>query len=155
MTAEILDTMAVTVEQNGVLFHANGSKTKFPGFTKAYPSAKEKDNLLPDLAEGDVVDLAKTSPEQHFTMPPARYSEAALIKALEENGVGRPSTYAPTLDTIQRRNYVRVDARKFVPTELGEIVQTIVDDKFPDITDTKFTAQVEHSLDEIEVGDKK
>lgn len=155
MTPEILDTMAVTVEQNGVLFHANGSKTKFPGFTKAYPAAKEKDNLLPDLAEGDVVDLAKTDPEQHFTMPPARYSEAALIKALEENGVGRPSTYAPTLDTIQRRNYVRVDARKFVPTELGEIVQNIVDDKFPDITDTKFTAQVEHSLDEIEVGDKK
>ncbi|MCK8616998.1 type I DNA topoisomerase [Fructobacillus sp. M158] len=155
MTPEILDTMAVTVEQNGVLFHANGSKTKFPGFTKAYPAAKEKDNLLPDLVEGDVVDLAKTDPEQHFTMPPARYSEAALIKALEENGVGRPSTYAPTLDTIQRRNYVRVDARKFVPTELGEIVQNIVDDKFPDITDTKFTAQVEHSLDEIEVGDEE
>jgi DNA topoisomerase I len=155
MTPEILDTLAVTVEQNGVLFHANGSKTKFAGFTKAYPSAKEKDNLLPDLAEGDEVDLAKTNPEQHFTMPPARYTEAALIKALEENGVGRPSTYAPTLDTIQRRNYVRVDARKFVPTELGEIVQTIVEDKFPDITDTKFTAQVEHSLDEIEVGDKK
>lgn len=155
MTPEVLDTLAVTVEQNGVLFHANGSKTKFAGFTKAYPAAKEKDNLLPDLAEGDEVDLAKTNPEQHFTMPPARYTEAALIKALEENGVGRPSTYAPTLDTIQRRNYVRVDARKFVPTELGEIVQTIVEDKFPDITDTKFTAQVENSLDEIEIGDKK
>ncbi|CAK8053833.1 type I DNA topoisomerase [Eupransor demetentiae] len=155
MTPEVLDTMAVTIEQNGVLFHANGSKTKFPGFTKAYPAAKQKDNALPDLAEGDQVSLAKTNPEQHFTMPPARYSEAALIKALEENGVGRPSTYAPTLDTIQRRNYVRLDARKFVPTELGEIVQNIVEEKFPDITNTKFTAQVEHELDEIEVGDEQ
>ncbi|MDF7637265.1 type I DNA topoisomerase [Leuconostocaceae bacterium ESL0958] len=155
MTPEILDTMAVTVEQNGVLFHANGSQTKFPGFTKAYQAAKQKDNKLPALKEGDQVSLEKIDPEQHFTMPPARYSEAALIKALEENGVGRPSTYAPTLDTIQRRNYVRVDARKFVPTELGEIVQTIVEDKFPDITDTKFTASVESSLDEIEVGEKK
>ncbi|CAH1853920.1 type I DNA topoisomerase [Convivina praedatoris] len=155
MTPEILDTMAVTIEQNGVLFHANGSKTKFPGFTKAYPAAKEKDNALPALAVGDLVGLAKSDPQQHFTMPPARYTEAALIKALEENGVGRPSTYAPTLDTIQRRNYVRIDARKFVPTELGEIVQNIVEDKFPDITNTKFTAQVEHELDEIEVGDEQ
>lgn len=155
MTPEILDTMAVTIEQNEVLFRANGSKTKFQGFTKAYPSAKEKDNALPDLTEGDVVKLANTNPEQHFTLPPARYSEAALIKALEENGVGRPSTYAPTLDTIQRRNYVRIDARKFVPTELGEIVQTIVEESCPDITNMKFTASVERELDEVEVGDKR
>lgn len=155
MTPEILDTMAVTIEQNGVIFRANGSKTKFQGFTKAYPSAKEKDNALPDLAEGDRVKLANINPEQHFTLPPARYSEAALIKALEENGVGRPSTYAPTLDTIQRRNYVRIDARKFVPTELGEIVQTIVENSFPDVTNMKFTARVEHELDEIETGDKQ
>ncbi|CAM3177540.1 type I DNA topoisomerase [Leuconostoc rapi] len=155
MTPEILDTMAVTIEQNGVIFRANGSKTKFQGFTKAYPAAKEKDNALPDLAEGDQVKLANISPEQHFTLPPARYSEAALIKALEENGVGRPSTYAPTLDTIQRRNYVRIDARKFVPTELGEIVQTIVENSFPDVTNMKFTARVEHELDEIETGDKQ
>ena len=155
MTPEILDTMAVTIEQNGVIFRANGSKTKFQGFTKAYPAAKEKDNALPDLAEGDRVKLANINPEQHFTLPPARYSEAALIKALEENGVGRPSTYAPTLDTIQRRNYVRIDARKFVPTELGEIVQTIVENSFPDVTNMKFTARVEHELDEIETGDKQ
>ncbi|TOZ06252.1 type I DNA topoisomerase [Leuconostoc pseudomesenteroides] len=155
MTPEILDTMAVTIEQNGVIFRANGSKTKFQGFTKAYPAAKVKDNALPDLNSGDKVKLAKTDPQQHFTLPPARYTEAALIKALEENGVGRPSTYAPTLDTIQRRNYVRIDARKFVPTELGEIVQTIVEDSFPDVTNTKFTAAVEHELDEVETGDKK
>ncbi|MBZ5953508.1 type I DNA topoisomerase [Leuconostoc gelidum subsp. gasicomitatum] len=154
MTPEILDTMAVTIEQNNVVFRANGSKTKFQGFTKAYPAAKEKDNALPDLSVGDKVKLTNTNPEQHFTLPPARYSEAALIKALEENGVGRPSTYAPTLDTIQRRNYVRIDARKFVPTELGEIVQTIVEESFPDITDTHFTASIEHELDEVEVGDK-
>ncbi|MBZ6002719.1 type I DNA topoisomerase [Leuconostoc gelidum subsp. aenigmaticum] len=154
MTPEILDTMAVTIEQNDVVFRANGSKTKFQGFTKAYPAAKEKDNALPDLSVGDKVKLTNTNPEQHFTLPPARYSEAALIKALEENGVGRPSTYAPTLDTIQRRNYVRIDARKFVPTELGEIVQTIVEESFPDITDTHFTASIEHELDEVEIGDK-
>jgi len=154
MTPEILDTMAVTIEQNNVVFRANGSKTKFQGFTKAYPAAKEKDNTLPDLSVGDKVKLTNTNPEQHFTLPPARYSEAALIKALEENGVGRPSTYAPTLDTIQRRNYVRIDARKFVPTELGEIVQTIVEESFPDITDTHFTASIEHELDEVEIGDK-
>lgn len=155
MTPEILDTMAVTIEQNGVIFRANGSKTKFQGFTKAYPAAKEKDNTLPDLVEGDQIKLATIHPEQHFTLPPARYSEATLIKALEENGVGRPSTYAPTLDTIQRRNYVRIDARKFVPTELGEIVQTIVENSFPDVTNMKFTARVEHELDEIEIGDKQ
>ncbi|WEV55110.1 type I DNA topoisomerase [Leuconostocaceae bacterium ESL0723] len=155
MTPEVLDTMSVNIEQNGVMFRANGSKTKFPGFTKAYPAAKLKDNPLPELNEGDQVQMVKTDPEQHFTLPPARYSEAALIKALEENGVGRPSTYAPTLDTIQRRNYVRIDARKFVPTELGEVVQNIVDDKFPDITNTKFTADVEHELDEIEVGEER
>ncbi|GEK60518.1 type I DNA topoisomerase [Leuconostoc citreum] len=154
MTPEILDTMAVTITQNGVLFRANGSKTKFPGFTKAYPAAKEKDNTLPHLEEGDQVKIEQTDPEQHFTQPPARYSEAALIKALEENGVGRPSTYAPTLETIQKRNYVRLDARKFVPTELGEIVQTIVEESFPDVTNTQFTARIEHELDEVEVGAK-
>ncbi|MFT8841011.1 type I DNA topoisomerase [Leuconostoc citreum] len=154
MTPEILDTMAVTITQNSVLFRANGSKTKFPGFTKAYPAAKEKDNTLPHLEEGDQVKIEQTDPEQHFTQPPARYSEAALIKVLEENGVGRPSTYAPTLETIQKRNYVRLDARKFVPTELGEIVQTIVEESFPDVTNTQFTARIEHELDEVEVGAK-
>ncbi|MGX7051465.1 type I DNA topoisomerase [Leuconostoc palmae] len=154
MTPEVLDTMAVSIEQNGVIFRANGSKTKFPGFTKAYPAAKEKDNVLPNLNVGDEINLENTSADQHFTQPPARYSEAALIKALEENGVGRPSTYAPTLDTIQRRNYVRIDAKKFVPTELGEVVQTIVGEYFPDVVNMKFTAQIEHELDEVETGNK-
>lgn len=152
MTPEILDTMAVTIEQNGVMFRANGSKTKFAGFTKAYPAAKKKDNKLPELAVGDLVQMAKTSPEQHFTQPPARYTEAALVKALEENGVGRPSTYAATIETIQKRGYVRIDAKKFVPTELGELVQNTVQEFFPDVTNIKFTAQVETDLDNVENG---
>ena len=152
MTPEILDTMAVTIEQNGVMFRANGSKTKFAGFTKAYPAAKEKDNKLPELAVGDLVQMAKTSPEQHFTQPPARYTEAALVKALEENGVGRPSTYAATIETIQKRGYVRIDVKKFVPTELGELVQNTVQEFFPDVTNIKFTAQVENDLDNVENG---
>lgn len=155
MTPEVLDTMTVTIEQNGVTFRANGSKTKFAGFTKAYPSAKEKDNVLPDIEIDDTVTLSSTNPDQHFTQPPARYSEAALIKALEENGVGRPSTYAPTLDTIQRRNYVKLEARRFEPTEIGMIVEDVIKDFFPDIIDIKFTAKVEEELDNVEVGNEE
>lgn len=155
MTAEVLDTMAVTIEQNGVMFRANGSKTKFAGFTKAYPAAREKDNKLPELLVGDDVKLAQLSPEQHFTQPPARYTEAALVKALEENGVGRPSTYAATIETIQKRNYVRLDAKKFVPTELGVLVQNTVQEFFPDVTNIKFTAGVETDLDNVERGQEE
>ncbi|WP_393964267.1 DNA topoisomerase, partial [Lactiplantibacillus plantarum] len=119
MTPEVSDTMTVTIEQNDVQYRANGSKTKFEGFSKVYKTNKDKDNVLPNLAEGDQVKLVNNNPNQHFTQPPARYTEAALIKALEENGVGRPSTYAPTLDTIQRRYYVKLVSRRFEPTELG------------------------------------
>lgn len=155
MTPEIQDTMAVTITQNEIDFRANGSQTKFAGFTKIYNNGGEKDNILPELNEGDKVKLAKTDPSQHFTQPPARYSEANLIKALEENGVGRPSTYAPTLDTIQRRYYVKLVSRRFEPTELGEIVNTIIHEQFPDIVNVKFTAQVEGQLDSIETGDQE
>lgn len=154
MTNAVMDTMAVTIEQNGVTFRANGSKLKFDGFLKLYKDGKEKDNLLPDLKEGDELTLSKTDPAQHFTQPPARYSEANLIKALEENGVGRPSTYAPTLDTIQRRYYVKLVGRRFEPTELGEIVNTIIQDYFPDVVNIGFTAGLENELDEIEEGDQ-
>ncbi|MDR3190662.1 MAG: type I DNA topoisomerase [Lactobacillaceae bacterium] len=155
MTPEVLDTMRVTIEQNGVMFRANGSKTKFPGFTKAYPAAKEKDNVLPELNVGDKVQLVNANPEQHFTQPPARYTEAALVKALEENGVGRPSTYAATIETIQKRNYVRIDAKKFVPTELGGMVQDTVRQFFPDVVNIKFTAKIESELDNVETGDEQ
>ena len=151
MTPEVLDTMAVTIDQNNVQFRANGSQTKFAGFTKIYDKT-EKNNVLPALSEGDVVTLSKTDPQQHFTQPPARYSEANLIKALEENGVGRPSTYAPTLDTIQRRYYVKLEARRFVPTELGEIVNDIIQEYFPDVVNVGFTANLEEKLDSTEEG---
>lgn len=154
MTAEVSDTMTVTMSQNGVDLRANGSKVKFPGFTKVYKRAREKDNLLPDLEQGDSVKMVSDNPSQHFTQPPARFTEAALIKTLEENGVGRPSTYAPTLNTIQRRYYVRLVSRHFEPTELGEIVNEIIEKQFPEIVNVKFTADVENQLDEVEAGKK-
>lgn len=152
MTAQVVDTMTVDLEQNGVDFRANGSKVKFPGFTKVYQRGVEKDNLLPDLDEGDTAKMVSDDPAQHFTQPPARYTEAALIKTLEQNGVGRPSTYAPTLDTIQRRYYVRLVSRHFEPTELGEIVNRIIEKQFPEIVNAKFTADVEGELDQVEAG---
>lgn len=152
MTPEVSDTMAVTIEQNDVQYRANGSKTKFEGFTKVYKTNKEKDNSLPAMEEGDKVKLVSNNPNQHFTQPPARYSEANLVKALEENGVGRPSTYAPTLDTIQKRYYVKLESRRFEPTELGEIVNDIIYEFFPDIVNIDFTAHLETELDEIEEG---
>lgn len=154
MTAEVSDTMNVTMSQNGVDFRANGSKVKFAGFTKVYKKAREKDNILPEIKQGDAVKMVSDNPSQHFTQPPARFTEAALIKTLEENGVGRPSTYAPTLDTIQRRYYVRLVSRHFEPTELGEIVDAIIEKQFPEIVNVKFTADVENQLDEVEAGKK-
>lgn len=152
MTPAIVDTMRVDLEQNSVTYRANGSKLKFDGFTKVYAESKRKDNILPDLAKDDEVSLVKNQPEQHFTLPPARYTEATLIKTLEENGVGRPSTYAPTLNVIQKRYYVKLAARKFEPTELGEIVDNMIEECFPDILNVDFTANLEGQLDEIEEG---
>ena len=152
MTPQVVDTMTVDLEQAGVDFRATGSKVKFPGFTKVYKRGEEKNNLLPDLDEGDAAKMVSDNPEQHFTQPPARYTEAALIKTLEQNGVGRPSTYAPTLDTIQRRYYVRLVSRHFEPTELGEIVNRIIEQQFPEIVNAKFTADVEGELDQVEEG---
>ena len=156
MTPAIIDTVAVTLNQNDVTFRANGSQMKFEGFTKLYVSSRdsdEKDNVLPPLAVGDAVKMLKTDPAQHFTQPPARYSEANLVKALEENGVGRPSTYAPTIETIQKRYYVKLNARRFEPTELGEIVNSLIVEFFPDIVNIKFTANIESELDSIETGE--
>ncbi|MDT2674135.1 type I DNA topoisomerase [Enterococcus dongliensis] len=157
MTAAILDTMKVTLEQNDVIFIANGSKIKFKGFMQVYIEGRDdgkedKENILPELEKGDVVQSVDIEPKQHFTQPPARFSEATLIKTLEENGVGRPSTYAPTLDTIQRRYYVKLTQRRFEPTELGEIVNTLIVDFFPQIVDVNFTAEMENDLDKVEDG---
>ncbi|HEL1068085.1 type I DNA topoisomerase [Streptococcus equi] len=151
MTAAVFDTVKVNLEQNGVLFVANGSQMKFDGYMAVYNDS-DKSKMLPEMTEGEVVKKVTLTPEQHFTQPPARYSEASLIKTLEENGVGRPSTYAPTLDVIQRRYYVKLAAKRFEPTELGEIVNQLIVEFFPDIVDVKFTADMEDKLDQIEIG---
>lgn len=153
MKPAVYNTMRVDLEQNGVTFRANGSQLAFAGFTKVYKdSSAQKDNILPDLEEGESIDLVKLDPKQHFTQPPARYSEATLVRALEENGVGRPSTYAPTLNTLRRRYYVTMKNRRFEPTELGEIVNELISEYFPQIVDANFTADMEERLDEIEDG---
>ncbi|WP_129044909.1 type I DNA topoisomerase [Companilactobacillus metriopterae] len=154
MTPAVYDTMSVDLSQSGVMFKASGSKLKFAGYQKVYQNSSDssKDNVLPDLKESDQVDLVSNDPAQHFTQPPARFTEASLVKTLEENGVGRPSTYAPTIDTIQRRYYVKLNGKSFEPTELGEIVDDLVQNYFPDIVDTDFTANLETELDNIEEG---
>ncbi|WP_409305411.1 type I DNA topoisomerase [Peribacillus sp. SCS-155] len=157
MASAIMDTMSVDVKNGPVVFRANGSKIKFPGFMKVYvegsdDSVEEKDNLLPEMTEGDQILSKDIEPAQHFTQPPPRYTEARLVRTLEEMGIGRPSTYAPTLDTIQKRGYVSLDNKRFVPTELGEIVFELIEEFFPDIIDLEFTAKMEHELDNVEEG---
>lgn len=157
MAPAILDTMRVDLDNNGVQFRANGSKVKFAGFMKVYVESnddnkEEKENILPDLKKEDKVESQTLEQRQHFTQPPPRYTEARLVKTLEEIGIGRPSTYSPTLDTIQRRNYVSLTNKRFIPTELGEIVNELIEDYFPEILDVKFTANMENELDEVEHG---
>ncbi|KXT76637.1 type I DNA topoisomerase [Streptococcus sp. DD12] len=154
MTNAVYDTMRVALEQNGVIFTANGSQVKFEGYLAVYNDS-DKNKMLPDMVVGDSVKKVKTLPEQHFTQPPARYSEATLVRTLEEIGIGRPSTYAPTLETLQKRYYVRLEAKRFEPTELGEIVNTLIVNFFPDIVDVTFTAEMEQQLDAVEEGKKQ
>lgn len=160
MAPAILDTVSVDLQQGDVMFRASGSQVKFPGFMKVYiegsdDQKEEKDAYLPEMAEGDIVKATAIEPKQHFTQPPPRYSEARLVKTMEELGIGRPSTYAPTLDTIQRRGYVTLDTKRFIPTELGEIVHQLVLEFFPDILNIEFTAQMEKDLDAIEEGQRE
>ncbi|MBP3952048.1 type I DNA topoisomerase [Bacillus suaedae] len=160
MAPAVMDTMSVDIEQNNVVFRATGSKVKFPGFMKVYVEGnddgeKEVDRFLPDLQEGQQVKKSEIEPNQHFTQPPPRYTEARLVKTMEELGIGRPSTYAPTLDTIQRRGYVALEDKRFVPTELGEIVLELIVEFFPEILDVEFTAKMENDLDSIEEGSKE
>lgn len=154
MTPAVYDTVRADIEQNGVIFRTTGSKMKFAGFTKVYDNLQEKNVELPELNDDDEVKMAKSDNKQHFTLPPARYTEASLVHTLEENGVGRPSTYAPTIDTIQRRYYVKLDGKSIVPTELGEIVDNLIEKFFPDIVNIDFTAQLETDLDSVEAGKK-
>ncbi|WP_186577482.1 type I DNA topoisomerase [Aquibacillus kalidii] len=158
MAPAIMDTMTVHLLNEGVEFRASGSKIKFKGFMKIYiegtdDNKKEEDKLLPDLEEGMVIETKEIEPNQHFTQPPPRYTEARLVKTMEEQGIGRPSTYAPTLDTIQRRGYVTLDNKRFVPTELGQIVIDLIEEFFPEIIDVDFTVKMEGDLDAVEEGD--
>jgi DNA topoisomerase I len=160
MAPAVMDTMSVDLQNGDVLFRAAGSKVKFSGFMKVYvegtdDQTEEKEKMLPELKEGDEVLQKDMDPKQHFTQPPPRYTEARLVKTLEELGIGRPSTYAPTLDTIQKRGYVALDNKRFVPTELGEIVLELILEFFPDILDVDFTAKMEQDLDNIELGKVK
>ncbi|MED3909348.1 type I DNA topoisomerase [Peribacillus simplex] len=157
MSSAVMDTMSIDLHNEDVIFRANGSKIKFPGFMKVYvegsdDSVEEKENALPDVNKGDQFFSKDIEPKQHFTQPPPRYTEARLVKTLEELGIGRPSTYAPTLDTIQKRGYVTLDNKRFIPTELGEIVLELIREFFPDILDAEFTAKMEQEFDSVEEG---
>ncbi len=157
MASAIMDTVTARLINNNVQFRSSGSVVKFPGFMKVYVESKddgaeEKDKMLPPLEVGETVFSKDLEPKQHFTQPPPRYTEARLVRTLEELGIGRPSTYVPTLETIQKRGYVGLDNKRFVPTELGEIVIELILEFFPEIINIEFTANMEQSLDEVEEG---
>lgn len=157
MASAVYDSVSIEVESAGYTFRANHSALKFSGYTAVYVEGKDEEeeaaqSPLPDLKEGEKVDLKGLKPDQHFTQPPNRYTEATLIKALEEKGIGRPSTYAPTISTILDREYVVKEGRNLRPTPLGEVVTGLMKDKFTDIVDTAFTANMEEQLDEVETG---
>lgn len=157
MAPAIMDTVTATLTNNDVQFRAHGSVVKFPGFMKVYVESnddgvEEKDRMLPPMEEGETVYSKDLESKQHFTQPPPRYTEARLVKTLEELGIGRPSTYVPTLETIQKRGYVSLDNKRFVPTELGEIVIELILEFFPEVINIEFTANMESSLDEVEDG---
>ena len=156
MTPAVYDTLSVAIQAGSrYLCKASGSQLKFAGFTAVYAGVegkKEKDVLLPELAAGDALELNKTLPQQHFTEPPPRYNEASLVKTLEEKEIGRPSTYAPIIETILARGYVILADKHFQPTELGFVVVDMLEEYFKDIVDVKFTAGLENELDEIADG---
>ena len=153
MSPAVYDTLSVKLAAGDYTFRASGSRLRFAGFLEAYSKGEEEDEkVIPKLTHGDILQAEQLLPEQHFTQPPARYTDASLIKTLEEIGVGRPSTYAPTLTTIQARHYVTKEAKNLFPTELGEMVDEIMKTYFPDIVDIDFTANMEKRLDDVEMG---
>ncbi len=158
MANALLDTVSVDIEANGCTFRASGYSVKFDGFMVLYSeSTGDGENgkkMLPALNADDVVKLKSIAGNQHFTQPPPRYTEASLIKALEENGIGRPSTYAPTITTITTRQYVEHEGKALKPTNLGEAITQLMTEHFTKIVDAKFTAQMESDLDEVEHGSK-
>ena len=160
MAAAVYNTTSVDIEAGKYMFRTNGSKLKFNGFMALYvegtdDNLEEKDVILPDLKIGAEVKLKELIPSQHFTEPPARYTEASLVKMLEEKGIGRPSTYAPTITTILERRYVEKEKKILYPTELGIIVDKLLKDNFKDIVNVEFTAQMEEKLDDVAEGKVK
>ncbi|HEY0755537.1 MAG TPA: type I DNA topoisomerase [Ktedonobacteraceae bacterium] len=151
MTQAVFDTVRVDIVAAQYVFRATGSHLKFPGFYAVWTREEDERNL-PLLRATEVLDLHELKPEQHFTQPPPRFTEASLIKELEEQGIGRPSTYVPIISTIQDRGYVDQDQRRFVATWLGETVNEVMNKHFPDIVDTGFTAEMERKLDAVEEG---
>lgn len=154
MTPAVYKTLRINVKGTKYWLRANGSRQLFAGFLEVDSSKQSKEDTdLPELEEGAAVELAEVIPEQHFTQPPAKYSEAKLVKTLEQQGIGRPSTYASIVSTIEQRGYVTKENKRFKPTELGEIVNELLIEHFPNVTNIEFTAQLEAELDKIEAGD--
>ncbi len=151
-----LDTVSADILAGDYVFKASGYSVRFNGFTALYEEGKDEESesseMLPPLSEGDSLKLKSIAGNQHFTQPPPRYTEASLIKALEENGIGRPSTYAPTITTILQRNYIEREAKQLKPTPLGEVTTQLMREHFKNIVDVDFTAKMENDLDEVEVG---
>jgi len=159
MSPAVYDTVTADIRAGGHLFRASGSTLRFAGFTVVYIEGRDdeehdEDGALPPLEVDQVLELHDLVPRQHFTQPPPRYSEAMLVKALEEHGIGRPSTYAPIIETIQERGYVTRENGRFKPTELGMAVTELLKEHFPDIVDIDFTARMEEELDRIEEGQR-
>ena len=164
MVPAVFDTVAIDfaagAEDAGHVFRANGSVLVEPGFIAVYQEGKddakddEGDRLLPDIAEGEIVNLEELRPEQHFTEPPPRFTEASLVKALEEYGIGRPSTYASIIATLKNREYVEMDGKRFLPTDIGRIVNGFLTDHFTQYVDYDFTARLEDDLDAVSLGEK-
>ena len=154
MKPALYDTLSVKIENNGYLFKSSGSKLVFDGFLRVYTTIdeEEKDIEIPSLIEGDKVIVKEINPNQHFTQPPSRYTEASLIKILEELNIGRPSTFAPTISTILARDYVKLEKKSFFPTELGQLVNDLLKEYFKDIVNEEFTADLEEKLDDIAEG---
>lgn len=155
MTPAVYDTVGVDINAGEYGLRATSSQLKFAGYKKVYNDSEDEEvkNFIPELKKGEEVFLQEIRPEQHFTQPPPRFSEASLVKLLEEKNIGRPSTYAPIIDTILRRNYVERQERQFAPTELGFIVVDLLKNNFNDIVDVEFTARMEENLDLVEEGE--
>ncbi|WP_373844846.1 type I DNA topoisomerase [Clostridium sp.] len=149
----IMDTMSININNGQYTLRASGSNIKFDGFKKVYKYEEDEESLkFPVLEENEILQDKKVEGKQHFTQPPARFSEATLVKTLEENGIGRPSTYAPILSTLLDRKYVQREKKTLIPTELGDIVNNIVSEYFKQVVDVEFTAEIESKLDNIEEG---